>query len=198
MVNIPMENKLVLTGCGILKKEIEYLIKKNNWPVETHFLCSSLHVDFDKLYNSLEKSLKKYADRETLVFYGTCHPLIDKVIDNEHTIRTQGQNCIEILLGQKIFTDELAAGAFFLLEDWAKRWDYVSGKAFGNEEIAAAILQEERDYFLALRTPCSGDFTKEAEHVSTLNSLPLRWMDVSLDNLERVLKETLARKVDQL
>ena len=161
MANIPFkihdregrEKNLVLTGCGILKKEIKYLIDKNNWPVETHFLDSSLHVDFDKLYRQLGNSLERYSDRETIVFYGTCHPLMHKLLDSAETIRTRGQNCEEILLGKQMFTDELSAGAFFLMEDWARRWDYVTGKAFNkNKDVMASIFQEEHKYFLALRT----------------------------------------------
>ena len=42
---------LVMVGCGILHKEIDYLIKKNGWNIETQFLDSALHNYFNKLYD---------------------------------------------------------------------------------------------------------------------------------------------------
>ena len=129
-----MKERLILTGCGILKKELKYLIEKNNWNIKTHFLDSSLHVDFNRLQDKLERSLNQYSDDDTTVFYGSCHPLMDKILSQALTHRTKGQNCVEFLLGEELFTKELASGAFFLLEDWAKRWDYVTGRAFGNNE----------------------------------------------------------------
>lgn len=188
-------NKPVLLGCGILKDEVRYLVKKNGWDMDTFFLDSSLHVDFDKLYNALDSALKKHEGRETFVFYGACHPNIDVLTENRKTVRTLGQNCIEILLGKELFTRELSQGAFFLMEDWVRRWDYVTTKAMGgdNESIKAVFLSEHT-YFLALKTVCSTDFSKEAEAISRSIGLPLKWMEVELDHLEKVLIETIREK----
>jgi hypothetical protein len=38
----------------------------------------------------------------------------------------------------------------------------------------------------------SGDFSAEAIRVGEIVGLPVRWLDVDLDNLERLLRETLA------
>lgn len=191
--------ELTLIGCGILSKEVECVIRKNKWALKTQFLCSSLHMDFNKLNHAVTHSLKKYEARETIVFYGTCHPLLDRTLKDIGTIRTKGQNCIEILLGQKIFTEELSGGAFFLLEDWARRWKKITEKAFGtNPEIRAAIFQECHTSLLGIRTPCSGDFSDEAEEISREINLPLRWMDVSLNHLELTLKETIEARLGHL
>ncbi len=89
------------------------------------------------------------------------------------------------------FTD----GAFFLLEDWALRWDAAISKAFGNKpEVVREIFQLSSRSLLCLRTPCSGNFELAAMDVSAKVGLPLRWMDVGLDNLETVLRQTLERR----
>ena len=181
-------NKHILVGCGILKKEINWLIKKNNWRLDTFFLDSTLHINFEKLQKNLSSALKKHSDKNTFVFYGECHPLIENILRDANTFRTAGQNCVDILLGNKVFTKELSDGAFFLLEDWATRWDYICKKTFGdNKEIVRQIFREDRKYILALRTPCSGDFSKEAGIMAWHVDLPLRWMNVELDSLESVL-----------
>jgi len=50
-------DNLVLVGCSILHKEVDFLIKKNNWKVETHYLNSALHNYFNRLSNELNEAL---------------------------------------------------------------------------------------------------------------------------------------------
>jgi hypothetical protein len=191
----PALEPITLIGCGILAKELRYLIKKNNWAISLRLFDSSLHVDFNKLQNALEKGLAEKQDSRTVVFYGTCHPLMDKIIRKGKTIRTPGQNCVEILLGKEIFTRELEKGAFFLMEEWAQKFEYVTGMAFhDNPLMTRDIFQMEHAYLLGLRTPCSGDFVDNAEKVSRLVELPLRWMDVSLNRLEQTLEQTIEQR----
>ena len=189
--------KPVLIGCGILKKEINCLIKKNNWSLDTAFLNSSLHIDFEKLHDQLTVQLAKHSDQSSVVFYGVCHPLIDNTVGDAHTHRTKGQNCVDMLLGTGLFTSELTKGAYFLLEDWALRWKFICKKTFGvNQEIVRQIFREDRKYVLAIRTPCSGNFEKEAECMAQHVDLPLKWLDVELTNLESVLISSLKQESD--
>ncbi|MGD9248803.1 MAG: DUF1638 domain-containing protein [Desulfobacteraceae bacterium] len=190
--------KLLMIGCGILKKEVRWLIEKNHWPVDTAFLDSALHIDFDKLLKKLTSALARHRGQKVIVFYGTCHPLMEKTLEKAATFRTHGQNCVEILLGHELFTEELSKGAFFLFEDWARRWEHITTKTFGsNLAVAREIFQEDRRYMLCLRTPCSGDFTAEAEQAGAMMGLPVRWMDLSLDHLESVLQAAITRKMGQ-
>lgn len=187
--------KYKLVGCGILKKEVNYLIKKNSWAIEPHFLDSSLHIDFDKLSFGLTKGLTRYEEQETIVFYGCCHPLMDQMLEQHKTVRTYGQNCIDMLLGPELFHEELNKGAFFLVEDWAKRWEYLMKKSLGsNLELAREIFKSDRKYLLCIRTPCSGDFADYAQQSGDLIGVPVKWMDVNLDYLESVLEQVLRIK----
>lgn len=192
------EKRLLLTGCGILKKEISYLAEKNEWPLDTAFIDSTLHIDLEMLEMKLKKALNKHRERDTIVLYGACHPLIDKMIEEAGALKTEGQNCVEMLLGQDVFTRELSQGAFFLLEDWARRWDFILTKTFGNNpRVIREIFQGDRKYLLCLKTPCSGDFEAEAQEAGRKVGLPVRWMDVSLDHLESVIQAAIAQKARQ-
>lgn len=189
------QNRPILIGCGILKKEIKWLIKENNWQLSTSFFDSSLHADFGKLLKNLTLAIDKHTDQRIIVFYGACHPLIDNLLCNAHIIRTKGQNCVEILLGHDLFDNELSNGAYFLLEDWALRWDHIISKTFGdNIEITRQIFHEDRKYLLGLNTPCSGNFTKEAEYAAQNVGLPLKWMNTDLENLKSVLLNTISQQ----
>lgn len=184
-----------LVGCGILKKEVEFLIRKNGWNLETHLMASALHCEMDKLERGLRGSLNKHRNEQTVVFYGCCHPQMDDILAEAHALRTEGQNCVEILLGHERFTQELLDGAFFLFEEWAHKWQRITRLTFGTDRqsVIQEIFQGDRQYMLGIRTPCSGDFVAEAEAAATYVGLPLRWMDANLDHLEAVLGDALTR-----
>jgi hypothetical protein len=188
---------MIMVGCGILHKEVDFLVKKNGWNVETQFLASALHNYFDKLYQQLDGALDadEQAGRQTVVFYGACHPRINDILDKHHTLRTQGQNCIVMLLGYDKFMDELSQGAYFLLEDWALTWEPMITQCFGNNlAVIREIFHSSHKYMIAIRTPCSGDFTVAAEKAAAFVDLPLIWLDADLAHLEAVIAEAIARK----
>jgi hypothetical protein len=184
-------------GCGILRKEVEFLIAKNGWNVEPHFLHSALHNYFDRLYGELDRALDRTeaAGRDSVVFYGSCHPRLDALLDRHRTVRTQGQNCIVMLLGYERFMEDLGRGAYFLLEDWALTWEPMLTEVFGkNLAVLREIFHSGHTFLEAIRTPCSGDFTAEAEAAARFVDLPLVWTDADLGHLEAVLAEAIAQK----
>lgn len=191
----PAQELTFLIGCGILAREVRALIKQHDWPLKPVLLDSDLHNDFCSLQSALESSLTDHRSDRTVVFYGCCHPRMDEILAGASTVRTQGQNCIEMLLGHDVFTRELEQGAYFLLEGWARSWQRVVKNAFGttDPDIIKAIFKEDRRYILALRTPCTGDFTAAAEEAGRVAGLPVRWMDVPLNTLEETLRAAFLR-----
>ncbi len=188
---------LVMVGCGILHKEVEFLIKKNGWNIETQFLVSSLHNYFDKLYSQLDTTLDfdDQKGRQTIVFYGSCHPRMDDILEKHHTLRTHGQNCIVMLLGYERFMEELSLGAYFLLEDWALSWEPMITECFGNKiTVVREIFHSSHKKMIAIRTPCSTDFNAAAEAAARFVDLPLEWLDADLNHLESVLTDAITRK----
>jgi len=183
----------IIVSCGILKNEIELILAGNKEQTATRFLDSSLHNDLDKLSRTLTTALEKEGEEtRKLVIYGTCHPQIDEIVNASNAIRTQGQNCVELLLGRQRFTEELSNGAFFLFEDWARRWEQISYRFFGNWELMKEIFQDSHTYILCIRTPCSGDYSEYASRVSERTGLPLVWEDFDLSRLESVITQSLS------
>ncbi len=188
---------LVMVGCGILHKEVDYLIKKNGWNVETQYLDSALHNYLGKLSDQLNAALTadEQQGRETVVFYGCCHPKMEGILEQHHTVRTQGQNCIVMLIGYEKFMAELEKGAYFLLEDWALTWEPMITQAFGsNLAVIREIFHSSHKFIIAIRTPCSSDFTAAAEAAAAFVDLPLEWINADLGHLETVLAEAIDRK----
>ncbi len=191
---------LAMISCGILHKDVDFLIEKNHWNVHAHYLDSALHNYLNRLSLELNKALDESEKRgeKTLVFYGGCHPLMDKYLEDHHTCRTHGQNCIVMLLGYELFMQELENGAYFLLEDWALTWEPMISACFGvNLTVIREIFHSSHKYILALRTPCSADFTEAAEAAARFVDLPLQWMDVGLEHLESVLAEAIQRRLSE-
>lgn len=187
------EQERVLISCGIVKEEIKLLIEKNKWAIKPVFLKSSLHVDFDKLWMALTKTLEVHKDKEKYVCYGTCHPLMSRCLDDKKAVRTNVQNCVELVLGKEKFREEIENGAFFLFEDWANNWENVTGSVFGHDpEVLKEIFNSEHKYLLGIKTPCSNDFSKNAEKISKQLEMPLAWIDADLDNLEKELTSILS------
>ena len=140
-------DRKLLVSCGILKKEIESLISKNNWPINTVFLDSSLHVEPDRLLSSLIIVLSRHRERKVSVIFGACHPMLDDVLAMLGIKRMQAQNCIGMLIGKKIFEEQLSDGAFFLLEDWARKWVRILEKTFGDSpEMIKQVFQQGHKY----------------------------------------------------
>lgn len=174
-----------LIGCGILRKEIRLIAGLNGWELNEIYLPSSLHIDFERLETALTTTLSRHQGEEGIVFYGSCHPLMDQIISRACSIRTDGVNCVDIYLGHERFLRELESGAFFLFEDWALHWKDIIGAAIpGHPDVMKSIFQSAHTHVLAIRTPCSGDFSAEAAVVSEMTGLPLQWTDVGLENLE--------------
>ncbi len=189
---------ILLVGCGILKKEINSLISRNGWPVDTVFLDSMLHIDFEKLSCALTATLEQYSERNLIVFYGACHPRMEAMLDSAKTFRMRGQNCVEMLLGPTRYTAELKAGAFFLLEEWANCWEPIITDTFGpNRQVMREIINGDRNYLLGLKTPCSANFEAVAEEAGKLVGLPLRWMEVTLGHLEKILSSAIEKKTKE-
>jgi hypothetical protein len=187
--------KLLVIGCGILKNEVRFLAEKNNWAIDSIFLDSTHHCDFSKLAGGLRDEIKKNQDRNMFILYGACHPLMDQLLDKAGTFRVEGQNCIEMLLTREIFMEKLLEGCFFLLEDWAVRWEYLLSRTYPRcrPEIMREIFKTDRKYILALRTPGSGDFSLQAQKAAAQMQVPLKWMDVSLNHFEELLKNAIKK-----
>lgn len=186
-----------LLACGVFHREIRWLIQQRRWPVEAVFLDSSLHVDLVRLEKELTAALCGCAGDDLAVFYGACHPRIDRILGGAAAFRTPVENCVEALLGREAYLRELESGAFFLVEDWAKRARAVILGTFGGSEaVAREVFQAECRYLLCIRTPCSLEFSAEAEETGRLLGLPLRWMEASLARLESILGQTIARRLE--
>jgi hypothetical protein len=179
----------LLIGCGVLQRELERVVHERGWAVDLQLLGPALHTDLGKLERAFAGQLARTAGRDRAVFFGACHPRLDATLATHHLRRTPGVNCIELLLGRERYEAELASGTYFLLESWARTWRLALHDTFGpRPELVREVFRGAHTRMLAVRTPCSGDFTAQAQRASDESGLPLAWLDVDLTHLAAALE----------
>lgn len=186
------ETAFLITGCGILEKEVCLLIEKNGWNIKTEFLDSCHPVGDRSPGKGLSASIRNREEGKAIVLYGHCHPRIDAILREEQVQRIHGLNCIEMLIGEERYREELERGAYFLIEKWAMHFESAISASLGtNRDIIREIFHEDRKYLLGIRTPCSGDFSESVRTASRMVDLPIQWLDTGLENLESLLRTAM-------
>jgi len=97
-----------IISCGILRKEIEHLVKTGEIDAKVHFLSEKLHMDYNLLDRGLNSALKKYRKKSPegiVVVYGdVClgfNGEMKVLMDRYDAVKVDGLNCIDCLLGGK-------------------------------------------------------------------------------------------------
>jgi hypothetical protein len=100
--------KVCIVSCGILRKEIEHLMKTGEIDANVHYLSEELHMDYNLLDRGLNGALKKYQKQRSegiVVVYGdVClgfNGEMKELIDKYDVVKVDGLNCIDCLLGGK-------------------------------------------------------------------------------------------------
>ena len=121
------KNETVCLACSIFKNEVVILKQNGEFDLKVLYQPSMLHMKPDVLDQRLAKEKIKFgAEKKNIVLlFGDCCPYMDKIENEGRVIRTEGINCIEILLGKKPYRTLRKEGAFFLMPEWTCRWEEV-------------------------------------------------------------------------
>ncbi len=102
------EERPCLISCGILRAEIEKLVKDGSLDVDIHFLHEELHNDYKLLGKALEEAIKKRLKDKPgrlIVVYGdVClgfNNEMKALMDKHDVVKVDALNCIDCLLGGK-------------------------------------------------------------------------------------------------
>jgi hypothetical protein len=183
-------------ACSIFRQEIRRLQEAGSLAVPVKFLSSMLHITPD----ILDRTLKEVVARETaqgnrvVMAFGDCCAHMEGFEDPQKAIRTTGINCCEIVLGTEEYRRLRKDGAFFVMPEWAQRWQEVFHEALGlSPANAREFMKEMHTRLIYLDTgqmPIPQD--KLAEMVE-YTGLPLEIRAVSLEPLLANLQECLHR-----
>ncbi|GAV23252.1 DUF1638 domain-containing protein [Carboxydothermus pertinax] len=186
-----------LICCGILQKELEQIFKeignRNNVP-ERIYLEPALHVDFDKLKTELESTLanqQKKSEKLFLVYGLQCHPEMKVLAQNYKATVIPAQNCIDMLLGDKINFVNQEAKTFFLTPGWLENWKSIFINGLGWDSITARQNFGFYERILLLDTGIKTFKEEEILEFFDYTQIPIETHEISLHNLRQLVLDTL-------
>ncbi len=133
--------------CGVLRKEMEYLISQGDISGEMMFWDSMLHMVPLELEKRLSLILSGMADqvRPMVLVVGDCSPHMLNIAEEYKIGRVDAINCEEMLFGKSRYKELMHAGAFIVLPEWALRWKEIMNKELGlYDDVAKEFMQDSR------------------------------------------------------
>jgi hypothetical protein len=187
-----MAERVPLIACAIFASEFRRLPESLRDRFEVRFLDSMLHMVPEELDRRLARELPEDG-RPAALLYGDCSPHMREYSGTLDRARTGGCNCIEILLGSERYRHLLRDGAFFLMPEWAVRWEEVFQKhlGLGDPALARDFMKDNAREIVYLDTgggpPPEGLLADISGHLG----LPVRVERTGLDRLEAALRTAL-------
>ncbi|MTI85679.1 MAG: DUF1638 domain-containing protein [Firmicutes bacterium] len=185
-----MSGKKILC-CGILRHELEHLLEKQN--VDITYIEAALHVDFDKLAQSVTKNLHGMGGNGIPLIIGTqCHPEMEQLVAEHGGRVMQAKSCIEMLLGEKMAEMDAEAKTFYLTSGWLENWRHIFMEGLGWDAVDARQNFGYYDRILLLDTGITPVDEMNLLAFFDYAQVPVEPIQVDLDNLRKLLKQLLS------
>lgn len=110
--------KRVLIGCGVLRKEIEAMLKDSD--IECRWLKDQLHNEPDKLHIEIQKAIDEEADADLIYLsYGLCgKALVGVKAQTCPVVMPRVDDCIAMLLYDRKDLGDLRRSSYFVSQGW--------------------------------------------------------------------------------
>jgi uncharacterized protein DUF1638 len=190
--NAVMPRKPVIyISCGIFKEEIEYLVREKQFPHRVIFLDAALHVNFDRLKESLVDALERHrAEGAAIkVLYGHCHPEIKELLERYGATKLPAGNCLEAFVGhEEVARLNREATSFFLSAGWVNNWEKIfdAGKRDFGFDFKSLFKGYKR--ILVLDTGVIPVNAEKVQRFSAFTGLPVERRSITLDHFLGLLE----------
>jgi hypothetical protein len=204
-----LNTKPCLVCCGILREEIETMIREGSLIAEAYFLDAGLHADFNELKEGLTKAINETSaggTRPVVVIYGDyCHPQIkDLVSCNKNVVKIDAANCIDCLMGGhgKLLELDPKHEYFYLSPGWMPsklRGNKRFGGIFQRDEEATKRQFRKLKGILVFEPFCeTAEFRQDLAEFSRITGLPvLEVRKVGVESFRKLILEAFAKLEDQ-
>lgn len=132
---------MLLLGCGIFKREFSLLPESLRSAFHPVFLDSMLHMEPARLDLILKNALEKTEAEQVVLAFGDCSPHLPDFDNHARTVRVAGCNCCEIWLGGQRYGELRKEAVFFMMPEWALRWEHII-----KEELGLKTKELARDF----------------------------------------------------
>ena len=143
-----------------------------------------LHMFPDRLHERLDKVIKNELEsgKKIILIYGECSPYMDQYNKNKNIMRLGGINCVNIFLEDLIYKALRKEGAFFLIHEWALRWQEIFQNELGlNAENAKSFMGEMHTKLIYLDTGSAAVPVDTLNEISAYCGLSYEIMKVTLE-----------------
>lgn len=185
-----------LVCCSVFRAEIEQLAP-GHWPdCPLVFPDSMLHMRPGVLAETLAGVVAREValGHRVVLVYGDCCIQMAELEGLPGVARTRGNNCCELLLGHGEYRRLSREGAYFLLPEWAHRWQEIFEKELGlNRENAGYLMGDMHNKLIYLDTGVVPVPVAALSDCAEYCGLPCEMMPVSLEHLYETVRDALHR-----
>lgn len=181
-----MKSHTVWLSCGVVRAEMEALLKRKLIEGELLFLDSMLHMDPLMLETKLAEVLEQKADAPgcLVLVYGDCSAHMLDLVRRFRVGRVAVINCAQLLLGRDRYRQLMHEEAFFVLPEWSGRWEHIMTRELGlDRSVAHQLMGEHRGVLIYLDTGLVPVPEHQLQEFSSYTGLPWRVEGVTLDNM---------------
>lgn len=189
-----MDEDGVIIGCSIFSNEIAALAREGKIPWSVVKVNSMLHIYPTHLEMRLNKELKVNGDRNIVLLFGDCHPRMDRHLSGT-TVRVEGINCCEIVLGVTRYRQLRAEGAFLMMPEWLDRWEEVFYRHLGlsNPKLASHFMNDFHTNLTYIDTGLQAVPSAKLDEVSKHTGLPWKIEKCTLQYLSDAINQAINR-----
>jgi len=194
------KEKPCVISCGILRKEIEHLLKKDDIDAQVYFLSEKLHADYHLLARGLNGALNKHQKQNpqgVVVAYGDLclgfNGEMKRLIDQYDVVKVNALNCIDCILGGKGKLLELDPDHKYLFLNPA--WIQFTAKIRRETKEMTREMFSMLDGIVLLDAMGDLDeYHSDIDAIADYTGLPiLERKNTGLDGLKNILIEALDR-----
>jgi len=187
-------NPVVVLCCAVFQAEVESL-RQAHWPdLIMRYQSSMLHMKPEKLAIRLDKLVKEELRQgnEVLLVYGDCCMDMAALTAQPGVVRTSGNNCCDLLLGNAEYRRLAHTGAFFLFPEWARRWHHIFSVELGLNQInATGLMGDMHKKLIYLDTGLVPVPVTELQECAHYCGLPWELLHVPLEPLRAAIQDAL-------
>jgi hypothetical protein len=194
------EERPCLISCGILRTEIEKLVKDGSLDVDIHFLHEELHNDYKLLGKALEgaikKRLKDNPGRLIVVYGDVCLGFNNemKALMHKHdVVKVDALNCIDCLLGGKgkLLEIDPEHVYYFLNPAFIRFSKRLKGS---NKEETRKMFSMLKGFILLDSLGDLDDYEEKIQEICDYTGLKiLERKDVGIESLKEVIFQAIKR-----
>ncbi len=176
----------VCIACTVFRTALETLRERGEFDLPVRYLDSLLHMQPKELARRLEARVEREHDQgnQILLLYGDCDPYMIERVGKLGVCRPEGVNCFELLLGSDRFRKLRREGAFFVLPDWAHRWQEVVQLGIGTQrESIRCVMTDMHSKLVYLDLGSIPVPEEDMRAFSDYLGLPWEVVSVSTDHL---------------